>query len=69
MLLILFLRSHSQQILPLAQQKKYEKIIEIAKQAIKSQMYKINSEVSVYEPVNMKVPTLIRKEWEISEEL
>jgi hypothetical protein len=32
-------------------------------------MDKINSEVSVYKPVNMKVPALVSKECEMSEEL
>lgn len=69
MLLVLLLRCHSQQILALAQQKDYKDVIKMTKQAIKSQMDKINSELSVYKPADMKITALVRKEWKISEEL
>jgi hypothetical protein len=68
-LITLFIRSHSQQVLALAQQKDYEDIIKMTRELIKSKMDKINSEVSVYKAVEMKVPALVRKEWEMSEQL
>lgn len=66
MLLVLLLRSHSQQILALAQQKDYKDVIKMTKQAIKSQIDKINSELSIYKPADMKITALVRKEWKMS---